>query len=297
MNKINLRLAKISFNVLRAEEVAQKHWKTDEEIYSVSKWQRYLDNAKKRPKVHPTVVPDKKLNEAENLKKKMMEKGATWEEWQDAVEKKFSPKKLKRENVYETFGVGKKWDAIEKQKKEEKQLKRNQTKQTKRKNRAQEVAELKEANLFVYRDKKFIKHKTRFSGKGAEIFDKIIKPVINENRKEDEEEDRIKKPLSKYDQDILKNQLLQFHKDKPNVNRRWRTNDQLKQKFLREMNPNAYANIDAFNEAKKRIQNMNSNEFMAMVHSIWADDEEENVSIETPKEKSFEDEISEIKYN
>lgn len=277
MNKINLRLAKIAFNVLRAEEVAKKHWKTDEEVYSVSKWQRYLDKAKKRPKVHPTVVPDKKWGEAKKLKQKMQEEGATWEEWQDAVEKKFSPKKLKRENVYKTFGVDKKWDGIEKRKNEESKSKRNQTKQTKRKNRAEEVAELDKANLFVYRDKKFAKCKTRFSGNGAEIFDKIIKPVV------DDEEDRIKKPLSKHDQDILKNQLLQFHKDKPKVNRRWRTNEQLKQKFLREMNPNAYANIDAFNEAKKRIQMMNSNEFMAMVHSIWQDDEEENLMIEQPK--------------
>ena len=240
MNKLNVRLANIAFRVFVAEEVSQKHWKTDEEVYSVSKWKRYLDNAKKRPKVHPTVVPDKVWGIAKKLKEKMMEEGATWEEWQDTIEKKYSPKKLKRENVYKTFGVDKKWDGIEKQKKEQGKSKRNQTKKTKRKNRAQEVTELKEANLFVYRDKKFIKHKTRFSGNGAEIFDKIIKPVINENRKEDEEEDRIKKPLSKYDQDILKNQLLQFHKDKPNVNRRWRTNDQLKQKFLREMNPNGF---------------------------------------------------------
>ena len=116
MNKLNLRLANIAFKVF----MVAKRWKTDEEIYSVSKWKRYLDNAKKRPKVHPTVVPDESLQEARKLKNKMERDGATWEQWQNAVEKKFSPKELKRKNVYKTFNVNEKWDAKEQKQKQNK---------------------------------------------------------------------------------------------------------------------------------------------------------------------------------
>lgn len=320
MNKLNMRLAKIAFNVLRAEEVAKKHWKTDEEVYSVSKWQRYLDKAKKRPKVHPTVVPDKKWGEAKKLKEKMQEEGATWEEWQDAVEKKFSPKKLKRENVYKTFGVDKKWDGIEKNKKqeaekkqksEESREKRNERKREKRKEHREEYSKHHNGKTFSFGGETYDKVDTFFDDQDVEEeFNEIFHVKVGTKKP--------KKLLTTENEDVLKNQLCQFHKERKG-NWRIRSDAQLLGEFIRRMDPSAYSDIKEFKAARDRmieLQRKDPHLGMEIVHHIWEkqknpnqsttpgtgtglneDDEEENMIVEEPKEKSFEDEMSEIKYN
>ena len=294
MGNLKLRLANIAFNVLKVA----KHWKTDEEVYSVSKWQRYLDNAKKRPKVHPTVVPDESLQKAKALKKKMQSEGKDWQEWQNAIEKEFSPKELKRKNVYETFGVNDKWDAIEKVKwkpknkqesesfaaalKERKSYeelmkkdieKMGDSPSTRRRIRQNHhrrgYTAIKKRGGYVYggmeRDKRnYYFGAGDISAKDAKkLYDNTFGNAFLSKNGEKVQEDEHQ----------FMNQLLQFHKERGGE-RRIRTNEQLKQEFLKKMKPDGYKTIKDFNEAKKRVQQMNPSDFMKMVHSIFDDDDE-----------------------
>lgn len=295
MNSLRFRLANIAFNVLKVA----KHWKTDEEVYSVSKWQRYLDNAKKRPKVHPTVVPDESLQEAKNLKKKMQSEGKSWEEWQDAVEKKFSPEELKRKNVYETFGVNEKWNAIEKsnwkpQNKQEHEMFSSALKQkktfeeqmakdlekygdsTSAKRRVRQnhhrrgLAAINKRGGFVYGNKEYSKHAVVFGNgdisadQASDMYKKFFGDAFLSKNGEKVQED----------EEQFMNQLHQFHKERAG-NRRVRSNEQLKQEFIRNMKPDGYKTIKDFNDAKNRVMQMNASDFMKMVHSVFSDDDDE----------------------
>lgn len=295
MSSLKLRLANIAFNVLKVA----KHWKTDEEVYSVSKWQRYLDNAKERPKVHPTVVPDESLQKAKALKKKMQSEGKRWEEWQDAIEEEFSPKELKRKNVYETFGVNDKWDMIEKDswkpsseqesenfataleeaKLYEEQMakdieKMGDSPSTKRRIRQNHhrrgFVAIKKRDGFVYGNTERGKHSVRFGN--GEIYAKDAKKLYDNTFNGaflDKNGEKVQE-----DEDQFMNQLLQFHKERGGE-RRTRTNEQLKQEFLKKMKPDGYKTIKDFNEAKERVQQMSPSDFMKMVHSVFSDDEDD----------------------
>ena len=75
-NHLKLRLANIAFNVLKIA----KHWKTQDEVYTVQQWQKYCDKLQKRPKFTPIVVPAKVKERAERLRDKLVEEGKSMEE-------------------------------------------------------------------------------------------------------------------------------------------------------------------------------------------------------------------------
>ena len=300
MNKLNLRLANIAFRVwLAAEKGVQKHWKTDEEVYSVSKWQRYLDNAKKRPKVHPTVVPDEVWQEAKKLKSKMKAEGKDWKQWQKAIEKKFSPEELKRKNVYDTFGVDEKWNAIDKNKQKNQNKPKENNEKEKQLTPSQQKAVEKKKQQREDHKKDYIKHHENGTfSYGGKVFDKI--ETYFDDEKMEEEFNKIfhvqtgtKKPknlLTKENENVLKNQLCQFHKERKG-NWRHRSDAQLLNEFISKMDPSAYSSLKEYKAAKDRmidLQRTNPKLGMQIVHSIFQknDDEEEITLNQQPKTKA-----------
>lgn len=286
MNKLNLRLANIAFKVwLAAEKGVQKHWKTDEEVYSVSKWQRYLDNAKKRPKVHPTVVPDEVWQEAKKLKNKMKAEGKDWKQWQREIEKKFSPEELKRKNVYDTFGVDEKWNGIEQQKKEERSKNEAEKKRNQREEHKNAYKIMKENNAFKLGKRVFKKMDCYFtddpvdgeeSGYGEEVFNNLVSGKDKDG----------KNLFTKGNKEQLMNQLCLFHKQRPN-RRRKISSEELKRRFVSKMKPDGYSSMKEFNRAKERVMKMNAYDFEVMLHSVVSNDDEEEITLnQQPKTKA-----------
>ena len=303
MNKLNLRLANIAFKVwLAAEKGVQKHWKTDEEVYSVSKWQRYLDNSKKRPKVHPTVVPDEVWQEAKKLKSKMKAEGKDWKQWQKAIEKKFSPEELKRKNVYDTFGVDEKWGPerknnarrfkkkdLEQISEEKKRTPSQQRAVENKKNQREEHKKtyeiMKENDAFKLGGRVFKKMDCYFtddsvdgeeSGHGEEAFNELVSGKDKDG----------KNLFTKGNKEQLMNQLCLFHKQRPN-RRRKISSEELKRRFVSKMKPDGYSSMKEFNRAKERVMKMNAYDFEVMLHSVVSKDDEEEITLnQQPKTKS-----------
>jgi hypothetical protein len=291
MNSLKLRLANIAFKVLKAELVLAKHWKTEDEIYTQEQWDKYLSERIKKPKFVPIIVPNaEKQKAAEQMRDKLRKKGMSMDEIKDKIEKKYSGKGMKRTDTKEKI------DAEWKRRAQQSKKERDKKYRTKIKNHVTNARRLNSEGLFVYDGQERRKERVDFfeMSRGAGIYDKtFINPVKDEKKNP---LGPIKHKLSEEEEDQLKNQLLQFRKDKPNAERRVRTNEQLKQEFISKMDPSGYENIKAFQEAKARVQQMNGHDFMAMVRSIYSDkieDDEEEI-IQTPqktrrtkKEKDF----------
>lgn len=275
MNGLKLRLANIAFRLYVAEEKKRKHWKTQDEVYTMSEWQKYLDNSKNRaPKFTPILVPDEidlgeKKDMEENVKNRIEEltkKGKNKFQISKILKKEFADKNLQKEGKKM---LKKKEDEV-KEHNEQKRQERNEKKRKQRAEHHSNVVRLREENKFAWqagsKTKEITKRKTRFVGRGESIYNEtFINPPENP----------VKNKLSEDEQEQLKNQLLQFHKERPKVNRRRKTDKQLRDEFISKMNPAGYSNPKAYNEAKERIQQMDPHEFMAMVHSIFQDDEDE----------------------
>ena len=276
MNSLKLRLANIAFKVLKAEQVIAKHWKTEDEIYTQEKWDKYLSERKKKPKFVPIIVPDRVKQTAERMRDRLLEKGMGIDEVKNMIEEKYSKDGQKRKDTIE------KMNAEWKRRSQESKKERDKRFRTKKKNRITNAIKLNKDKKFVYDGQIRDKEKVYFfeMSKGAGIYDKTFINPVNDEKKNPL--GAIKHPLSEDEEDQLKNQLLQFRKDKPNVDRRRRTNKQLKQEFISKMDPSGYENMKAFQEAKARVQQMDANDFMAMVRSIFSDPDDEEEIIQVP---------------
>lgn len=267
-NHLKLRLANIAFNVLKIA----KHWKMQDVIWTQKKWDKYLSERKKKPKFTPVTVPEEDLKSAQKLRRDLLKKGLTMDETLNKVEKEYGEKgNLRKDNAKR---VEEEWNRREEVKKQERSEKDKIRLKQKREDHKQKYEECKREGVFVYGRKKYKKVKTRFSGNGEEIFNKTFRVKVGGDKKP-------KNLLTKENEEELKNQLLQFHKGRSGW-KRVRSDFQLQQEFLRKMDPSSYSSMKEFNAAKKRVQNMDAGEFMAMVHSIWEDDDEETI-VEKPQ--------------
>ena len=100
-----------------------------------------------------------------------------------------------------------------------------------------------------------------------------------------------KKPknlLTKENENVLKNQLCQFHKERKG-NRRYRSDAQLLGEFISKMDPSSYSSLKEYKAAKDRmveLQRTNPKLGMQIVHSIFQKDDEEEITLnQQPKTK------------
>lgn len=269
MNKLNLRLANIAFNVWLSNMRCAKHWKTADEIYTMTEWKKYCEERKKRPKFTPIVVPSKVKIRAEKLRDKLVEQGMSMEEAKNEVEKKYSKEGQKREDI------AKLTTKIFNEKKQ-KSYKHTLNKRQKRQNHKETYEKHHENGTFTYGGETFKKVETYFDNqKAEEEFNKIIHVKTGQKKP--------KKLLTDENEDVLKNQLCQFHKGRKG-NWRYRSDRALLGEFIQNMNPSAYSSLKEFKAARDRMIDLQMNNpklGMQIVHSIFekkkSDDEEEEI--------------------
>ena len=270
-NHLKLRLANIAFNVLKIA----KHWKMQDVIWTQKKWDKYLSERKKKPKFTPVTVPEENFESAKKLRRKLLEDGLSMDNALNQVEKEYGEKgNLRKDKAKKIEEIWNKREEIKKQERSEKDKIRLKQKREEHK---KTYEQLKEEGKFVYGRKKYKKVKIRFSGNGEELFNETFHVKVGGKKP--------KNLLTKDNEEELKNQLLQFHKDRSGW-KRVRTDAQLKQEFLNKMNPASYSSMKEFNAAKDRIQKMDSGDFMAMVHSIWEDEDDEKEIVDEGKNKN-----------
>ena len=282
MNSLKLRLANIAFKVLKAELVLAKHWKTEDEIYTQEQWDKYLEERIKRPKFVPIIVPNvEKQKAAEQMRDELRKKGMSMDKIKDKIEKQYSGKGMKRTDTKEKMDA--EWKRRAQESKRERDKRHRENKKIKLQQHKENARKLNSEGMFVYDGQTRRKEKVGFILEGADIYDMTMHTPLKTQK--GKKTVTLKGKFTEEEEDQLKNQLMQFRKDKPNVNRRRRSDQQLKQEFLSKMDPAGYENPKAFMEAKTRIQQMNPHDFMAMVRSIFSEveDDEEEVVVQQPK--------------
>ena len=268
-NHLKLRLANIAFNVLKIA----KHWKMQDVIWTQKKWDKYLSERKKKPKFTPVTVPEENFESAKKLRRKLLKDGMSMDKVLNKVEKEYGEKgNLRKDNAKR---VEEEWNRREENKKQERSEKDKVRLKQKREEHKKIYEQLKNEGKFTYGRKKYKKVNTRFSGNGEKLFNETFHVKVGEKKP--------KNLLTKENEEVLKNQLLQFHKGRSGW-KRVRSDTQLKQEFLNKMRPASYSSMKEFNAAKERVQKMDSGKFMAMVHSIWEDKDDEKTIVEQPQE-------------